>query len=93
MKIFISAQGNTCPHRRKRTNRHKKKPAKEQERRELATSDIRSKNRDLRQENYEGVLPWNIVDNSSRPLETHFGPVFRDEAVQRSLLFREPGSF
>ena len=22
------------------------------------------------------VLPWNMVDNSSRPLQTHFGPVF-----------------
>jgi hypothetical protein len=38
------------------------------------------------------VLPWNMVDNSSSPLQTHFGSVFRDEAVQRGLLFLEPGS-
>ena len=35
------------------------------------------------------VLPWKMVDNSSSPLQTHFGPVFRDEAVQRGLLFPE----
>ena len=38
------------------------------------------------------VLPWNMVDNLSSPLQTHFGPVFRAEAVQRGLLFLEPGS-
>jgi hypothetical protein len=38
------------------------------------------------------VLPWNMVDNSSSPLQTYFGPVFRAEAVQRGLLFLEPGS-
>jgi hypothetical protein len=38
------------------------------------------------------VLPLNMVDNSSSPLQTNFGLVFRGEAVQRSLLFLEPGS-
>jgi hypothetical protein len=40
----------------------------------------------------EGVLPKDMVDNSTSRFQTHFGPVFRDEAVQRDLLFPEPGS-
>src|SRR5215469_11275359 len=35
------------------------------------------------------VLPWDMVENSISPLQTHFGPVFGDEAVQASLLFPE----
>jgi hypothetical protein len=38
------------------------------------------------------VLPKDMVENSTSPFQTHFGPVFRDEAVQRDLLFPEPGS-
>ena len=37
------------------------------------------------------VLPWEMVDKSISPLQTHFGPVFGDEAVQRRLLFPESG--
>jgi hypothetical protein len=28
------------------------------------------------------VLPWEMVDKSTGPLQTQFGPVFGDEAVQ-----------
>ena len=35
------------------------------------------------------VLPWDMVDKSTSPLQPHFGPVFGDEAVQRGLLFPE----
>jgi hypothetical protein len=38
------------------------------------------------------VLPWDMVDKSTSPLQTQFGPVFRDEAVQRDLPFPEPDS-
>jgi hypothetical protein len=31
-----------------------------------------------------------MVDNSTSPFQTHFEPVFRDEVVQRDLLFPEP---
>jgi len=37
----------------------------------------------------EEVLPLKMVDKSTSPLQTHFGPVFGDEAVQRGLLFPE----
>jgi hypothetical protein len=33
-----------------------------------------------------------MVDKSTRPFQTHFGPVFGDEAVQRGLLFPWRGS-
>src|SRR6266566_6244980 len=33
------------------------------------------------------VLPFDMVDKSTRPFQTHFGPVFGEEAVQRGLLF------
>src|SRR5215472_8326983 len=33
-----------------------------------------------------------MVENSTSPFQTDFGPVFGDEAVQRDLLFPEPGS-
>jgi hypothetical protein len=36
-----------------------------------------------------GVLRLDIVDKSTSPLQTHLGPVFGDEAVQRGLLFLE----
>ena len=35
------------------------------------------------------VLPLDMVDKSISPLQTHFGPVFGDEAVQTGLLFPE----
>jgi hypothetical protein len=35
------------------------------------------------------VLRLDIVDKSTSPLQTHLGPVFGDEAVQRGLLFLE----
>ncbi len=35
------------------------------------------------------VLRLEMVDTSSNPLQTHFGPVFGDEAVQTGLLFPE----
>jgi len=34
----------------------------------------------------EGVLPWDMVDNSTSPLQTHLGPVLCDEAVQTGHL-------
>src|SRR2546421_11495996 len=37
-------------------------------------------------------VPKDMVDNSTSRFQTHFGPVSRDEAVQRDLLFPEPGS-
>jgi hypothetical protein len=42
-----------------------------------------------------GMRPWEMVDNSTSPLQTQFGPVFGDEAVQSSLLFqrRDPIRF
>jgi hypothetical protein len=33
------------------------------------------------------VLPLKMVDKSTSPLQTHFGPVFCHEATQPSLLF------
>ena len=38
------------------------------------------------------ALPFDMVDKSTEPSMNHFGPVFGDEAVQRDLLFPEPGS-
>jgi len=38
------------------------------------------------------VLLLKMVDKSTSPLQTHFGPVFGDEAVQTTLLFLEWGS-
>jgi hypothetical protein len=38
------------------------------------------------------VLRLEMVDKSISPLQTHCGPVFGDEAVQRGLLFLECGS-
>src|SRR5215471_17773407 len=38
------------------------------------------------------VLLSDMVDKWTSPFQTHFGPVFRDEAVQRDLPFPEPGS-
>jgi hypothetical protein len=35
----------------------------------------------------EKVLSFDMVDKSTSPLQTHFGPVFCDEAVQTDLLF------
>ena len=35
------------------------------------------------------VLRLDMVDKSTGPLQTHFGPVFSDEAVQTGLLFPE----
>ena len=35
------------------------------------------------------VLPLDIMDKSTGPFQTHFGPVFGDEVVQRGLLFPE----
>jgi len=35
------------------------------------------------------VLRLDMVDKSTSPLQTHFGPVFSDEAVQTGLLFPE----
>src|SRR5215472_14330815 len=40
----------------------------------------------------ETVLLSDMVDKWTSPFQTHFGPVFRDEAVQRDLPFPEPGS-
>jgi hypothetical protein len=37
------------------------------------------------------VLPLDMVDKSTSPLQTHFGPVFCHEAVQTGLLFPERG--
>jgi serine/threonine protein kinase/predicted ATPase len=37
----------------------------------------------------QAVLRLDIVDKSTSPLQTHLGPVFGDEAVQRGLLFLE----
>src|SRR2546430_12653958 len=38
------------------------------------------------------VLRLDMVEKSTSPLQTRFGPVFGDEAVQRGLLFPERGS-
>lgn len=38
------------------------------------------------------VLPFDMVDKSTRPFQTHFGLVFGDEVVQRGLLFPYSGS-
>jgi len=35
------------------------------------------------------VLPLEMVDKSTSPLQIHFGPVFCGEAVQTGLLFPE----
>jgi hypothetical protein len=37
----------------------------------------------------ERVLRLEMVDKSTSPLQTHFGPVFGDEAVQTGLFFPE----
>jgi len=38
------------------------------------------------------VLPWDMVDNSTSPLQTHLRPVFGDEAFQTDRLILEGGS-
>jgi hypothetical protein len=52
----------------------------------LAIWDIRSEKPEM------WVLPLEMVDKSTSPLQTHFGPVFCHEAVRTGLLFPERGS-
>ena len=42
-----------------------------------------------REKHHEWVLLSDMVDKWTRPFQSHFGPLFGDEAVQRGLLFPE----